>query len=123
MMRSKDPIDTPIKRITSTYMERWRMVFRDLGISDPVIKQIKEQYFHISVREIIYELLLHWERGSEEEPTLGQLTSVLWKNENYKCIDELKVLFKERRPRTQTEPSNANTAANGQNVTLNEAAK
>lgn len=100
MMKCNDPIDVPIMRIASKYMDKdWRMVFRDpqMGISDPEINQITQQYINTtSVKEIIYQLLLLWERNSDD-PSLGKLTKILWENEHFKCVDELKMLYKQRR--------------------------
>lgn len=78
----------------------WRMVFRDLDISEAEISQIKEQYFHISVEEVIYQLLLRWQRNSDD-PSLGKLSTVLWENKNHECLTELKRYFKKYK-RSQT---------------------
>lgn len=72
------------------------MVFRDLDIPDAEIAQIKEQYFHINVEEVIYQLLLRWERNSDD-PTLGRLATVLWKNKNHECVSELKRYYKKHK--------------------------
>lgn len=97
MMKCHDPIDVPIMRIASKYIDgNWRMVCRSLGLSDPEINQLKEQYFHIHIDEVIYQLLLRWERKSDD-PSLGKLSTILWENQNFKCFDELKHLFNGRR--------------------------
>lgn len=94
MMKCNDLIDMPIMRLASQYMDKnWRMVFRDLGISDPEIDQITQPFINTSgVIEIIYRLLLIWERNSDD-PSLGKLISVLWKNKQFKCVDELEKLY------------------------------
>lgn len=103
MMESKDFIDVPIMRVASRYMDKdWRMAFRGLGITDPEISQYIEQYFHISVKEVKYQLLLLWKRNSDD-PTLGKLSTVLWKNEEYECINNLKILYKQKRSQNPTE--------------------
>lgn len=108
MMNCNDSIDVQIKRITSQYIGKdWRMIFRDLNISDPEIDQVREQFFHVSVKEVIYQLLLRWERNCDD-PTFGTLSSVLWKNKKFKCFDELKILFKERRSQLQTGKADTN---------------
>lgn len=98
MMKCNDLIDMPIMRLASQYMDKnWRMVFRDLGISDPEIDQITQPFINTSgVIEIIYRLLLIWERNSDD-PSLGKLISVLWKNKQFKCVDELEKLYKQRK--------------------------
>ena len=84
--------------------DNWRMVFRDLEISDAEIAQIKEQYFHISIEEVIYQLLLRWQRNSDE-PSLGRLSTVLWENKSLECINELKKYYKRIKKMQSTEPS------------------
>lgn len=100
-MNSTDTIETPTMRIAarSIHGDNWRMVFRDLEIPDAEIAQIKEQYFHISVEEVIYQLLLRWQRNSDD-PSIGRLTTVLWENKNHECIAELKKYYKKLK-RTQ----------------------
>lgn len=93
-MNCNDTIETPTMRIAARSIgDNWRMVFRDLEISDAEIAQIKEQYFHISIEEVIYQLLLKWQRNSDE-PSLGRLSTVLWENKSHECIIELKKYYK-----------------------------
>lgn len=100
-------------RIAAQYIgDNWRMVFRDLDISNPEIDQIKEQYFHISLEEVIYRLLLKWERNSDEA-SIGILSTILWNNKNYKCVTELKKWFKEHRKSKRN--SGTETTATSQN--------
>lgn len=101
-MNSEELIEMQIIRLAARFMgENWRMVFRDLHISDPEISQIKEQYFHISVEEVIYQLLLRWQRCSTD-PSLGKLSTALWTNENHKCIAELKKYLKQKKSQAET---------------------
>lgn len=94
LMNCTDAIETQTMRIAARSIgENWRMVFRELDILDAEIDQIKEQYFHISVEEVIYQLLLRWERNSDD-PSLGKLSTVLWKNRNHECVSELKKYYK-----------------------------
>lgn len=96
-MNCMDAIGTQIMKIAARYIGKdWRMVFRDLDIPDAEIAQIKEQYFHISVEEVIYQLLLRWERNSDD-PSLGRLTTVLWKNNEHECVTELKKYYKKHK--------------------------
>lgn len=96
-MNSEDPIDSEAMRIAAKSIgENWRMVFRDLDIPDAEIAQIKEQYFHINIEEVIYQLLLRWQRNSDDI-SIGKLSTVLLKRKNYECFDELKKLFKRNR--------------------------
>lgn len=93
-MNCNDTIETPTMRIAARSIgDNWRMVFRDLEISDAEIAQIKEQYFHISIEEVIYQLLLRWQRNSDE-PSLGRLSTVLWENKSHECLSELKKYYK-----------------------------
>ncbi|XP_055303533.1 protein immune deficiency [Sitodiplosis mosellana] len=104
LMNCNDTIETPTMRIAARSIgDNWRMVFRDLEISDAEIAQIKEQYFHISVEEVIYQLLLRWQRNSDD-PSIGRLSTVLWKNKSHECINELKKYYKELK-KTQAESS------------------
>lgn len=97
-MKCNDPIDMPIMRIAARYMdEGWRMVFRDLGISDPEINQIRQLFIITSgVEEVIYQLLLIWTRITDD-PSFGKLVSVLWENGHFKCVDELEMLYEQRK--------------------------
>lgn len=89
--------DDPILRISARCMgDNWRMVIRDLGISESEISHLTEQYFHVSVEEVIYKLLLIWQRNSDE-PSIGILTTILWNNKNFECVYELKKHFKKMR--------------------------
>lgn len=93
-MNCNDPIEMQSMRITARGIgENWRMVFRDLNMGDAEISQIHEQYYHISVEEIIYQLLLRWQRSSDD-PSLGKLTTTLWQNRHHECVAELKKYFK-----------------------------
>lgn len=113
MMQCNDPIDMPIMRLASKYMDKdWRMVFRDLGITDPEINQITQQFINTtSVKEIIYQLLLIWERNSDD-PSLGKLISVLWENDHLTCVNELKMLYKQRKHQAQTRKTSVTPPAN-----------
>lgn len=103
-MNCADMIETPTMRIASRFIgDNWRMVFRDLDVSDAEISQIKEQYFHISVEEVIYQLLLRWQRNSDD-PSIGRLSTILFENKSYECITELKRYYKELK-RTQAKTS------------------
>lgn len=96
-MNCEDLVEMPTMRIAARFIgENWRMVFRDLLLSDPEISQIKEQYFHISIEEVIYQLLLRWQRNSDD-PTLGKLSTALWTNRNHECVAELKKYFKKNK--------------------------
>lgn len=118
-MQCNDSIDVAIMRVASKYMDKdWRMVFRDLGISDPEINQITQQYINTtSVKEIIYQLLLIWERNSDD-PSLGKLVSVLWENDHITCVNALKVLYKQKKDHDQIKATSDTPAtdANGRNT-------
>lgn len=103
-MNCPDMIETQTIRIAARSIgDNWRMVFRDLNIPDAEIAQIKEQYFHISVEEVIYQLMLRWQRNSDD-PSIGRLSTVLWENKSHECIAELKKYYK-RFKRTQSSNS------------------
>lgn len=107
-MNCTDMIETQTMRIAARSIgDNWRMVFRDLDVSDSEISQIKEQYFHISVEEVIYQLLLRWERNSDD-PTIGKLSTVLWENKSLECLTELKKYYKKLK-RTQSSNQSAET--------------
>lgn len=116
LMNCTDVIETQTMRIAARSIgENWRMVFRDLDIRDAEIDQIKEQYFHISVEEVIYQLLLRWERNSDD-PSLGKLSTVLWKNKIYDCVLELKKYYKTHKRAQNNNPivqSEKQTNVNG----------
>lgn len=87
-------VETPVMQIAAKSIgENWPMIFRDLEISDAEISQIREQYFHISIEEVIYQLMLRWQRNSDD-PSIGQLSTVLWENKCYECMVELKKYYK-----------------------------
>lgn len=104
MMNCQDPIDSTIMRIAAHYMsENWRMVIRDLGILDPEISQTMEQCAHMDdhrIKEVIYKLLLIWFRNSDD-PSIGILTTILWNNENYICVYQLKKHFKKDKKKSK----------------------
>lgn len=94
LLSCEDPIDTPMMQIAAQFMgTNWSMVIRDLGISDPEIEQIKQQYFCVSIEETIYQLLLKWQYNCDN-PAIGVLATFLWNREMYKCVHELKRYFK-----------------------------
>lgn len=100
MMNCQDPVDSTTMRTAAHYMgENWRFVMRDLGILDPEISQTLEQCAHMNdhrIKEVIYQLLLMWSRNSDD-PSISVLTNILWNNENYICVYQLKKLFKKER--------------------------
>lgn len=103
LMNCTDEIETQTMRIAAKYIgENWRMVFRDLEIPDALIAQIKEQYFHINVEEVIYQLLLKW-KGRNDDPSIGKLSTILWKNESYDCVNMLKKHYKKLK---RSQPNN-----------------
>ncbi|XP_031627451.1 protein immune deficiency [Contarinia nasturtii] len=94
LMSNMDEIEPQVMRIAAKFIgENWRMVFRDLDIPDAEISQIKEQYFHINVEEVIYQLLLRWKRNSDD-CSIGKLSTVLWNTNNDECIKALKKYYK-----------------------------
>lgn len=96
-MSNTDEIEPPVMRIAAKYIgENWRMVFRHLDVPDSEISQIKEQYFHINVEEVIYQLLLRWKRNSDD-CCIGKLTKILWKTNNDECLTELKKYYKDQK--------------------------
>lgn len=120
MMECSDHIDVLIMKIASKYIKQnWRMVFRNLGLSDPEINQVIKQYFHISMRKVIYQLLLCW-KSNDDDPSLGELCTILWKNKNFKCFDKLKILFKERRSQAQIAqtPETTEALTNGNKLVI-----
>lgn len=64
-------------------------IYRYLGLSDAKIDTIdKDNFTFYGSREVIYKMLLHWKQ-SADYPTIGQLITALYKNNNYQCINEL----------------------------------
>lgn len=113
MMECNDRIDDWYMKIASKYIQKnWRMVCHKLGLSDTEINEVIKQYFHISLKDVIYQLLLRW-RENSDNPSLGKLSKILWKSKNFKCFDKLKILFKERMLQAQTTPE---TLTNGKKL-------
>lgn len=113
-MKCNDLIETKTMLIASRYMGgNWRMVFRDLDITDPEIEQTRQQYDVVGIQEIIYQLLFLW-KGTSDDPSIGKLSTVLWKHENIECIKQLKNYFKENKK------SKANSITTNSNQTNGE---
>ncbi|TGZ51524.1 immune deficiency [Temnothorax longispinosus] len=67
----------------------WRDIARKLLYLDGQIDQFEENFRHIGVDEIIYQLLLDWKQANTRDAQLGTLVSILWDCQEYDCVEQL----------------------------------
>lgn len=97
-MKCGDPVEFETMDIASTHIEKnWKNIFRLLGFSDGEIDQKYLENHHISIKEVVYQLLLAWKQSRDEDATLGKLATILWNNENQQCVCKLKDHIKAKR--------------------------
>lgn len=99
-------------RILSKYMDAsWRFTLRELGFTDAEIDQKCCAFVNLKngVFEIIYQSLLEWSR-KQDDPTVGQLCTFLWRNQQKECVMQLENhLIRERTRNTSESLSTGET--------------
>lgn len=110
--------DDPIMQITADSIgEQWPKVFRSLHIQQVKIKRIEQEFFQSGIGEIIYQLLESWRQSSKQLPTIGVLSTALWKNECYECVTKLKNYYKKN---IKAKANDANKNADKDSDTVDE---
>ncbi|KAH8277817.1 hypothetical protein KR018_007950 [Drosophila ironensis] len=96
MQSQEEPHVRLLDAVAGHLGEGWKQVMRDLGQSEGQIDQaVIDHQMHGGIREVIYQLLLQWVRGSEVgEATVGRLTTLLWESQQRDCVHRMKLVWK-----------------------------
>ncbi|XP_037950214.1 protein immune deficiency [Teleopsis dalmanni] len=102
MMQSQEEPNHRILDTIATHLgEGWKQVMRELGLSDGQIEQaIIDHQMHGGIKEVIYQLLLQWQRNADDGcGTLGRITALLWELNHRDCVLRMKLVWKQESTR------------------------
>ncbi|XP_052267516.1 uncharacterized protein LOC127869199 isoform X2 [Dreissena polymorpha] len=85
---STRPVNSDDLQTVSQYIgQDWRRVFRNLGLEDETIEEVREDHYVGGLRQIVYEGLMLWSR--RQLGTVGALSAVLHRTGQTVALDHL----------------------------------
>ncbi|KAH3874301.1 uncharacterized protein LOC127869199 isoform X3 [Dreissena polymorpha] len=88
LLQSTRPVNSDDLQTVSQYIgQDWRRVFRNLGLEDETIEEVREDHYVGGLRQIVYEGLMLWSR--RQLGTVGALSAVLHRTGQTVALDHL----------------------------------